>query len=475
MSDQSLNYTLNLQDHFRKTMLGAQQETAKLDTGMGKLGKTINRVGGMIASAFAIGKIWEFTKQMVLITAVTQSFNNAILASSFSEAAGRANLQFLNAEVDRLHINLDAAQKGYKTFTGATIGSNLQGIKANKIFSQVSAATTVMGLSAEQTEGSFLALGQMLSKGTVQAEELRGQLAERIPGAFQIGARAMGMTTKELGDAMKEGLINSEDFLVKFGNELEKTFGDKLGNALVSTQSKLNDMANAWQRLQVNIGNSTSGVINSSVNFIADALNRLSKYFESANIMTANFARQGATNFGFWSKAAHEAIGIVTGYNYGLSSIQNQENFQNSTYRKYGKQPKDLQEAYGMKAALYQESIDKDKELSLGKLSDDEAKRYQATIAGALRSVNDNIALLTGGKGIKMGADDKATSAGAIGSPLDVSGARPQNITITINDGLVHELNINSQTIEGGINEAVSLTKKGFLELLNDANQIANR
>ena len=44
----------------------------------------------------------------------------------------------------------------------------------------------------------MLALAQMASKGTVQAEELRGQLGERLPGAFKIAAAAMGVTQAEL-------------------------------------------------------------------------------------------------------------------------------------------------------------------------------------------------------------------------------------------------------------------------------------
>jgi tape measure domain-containing protein len=35
----------------------------------------------------------------------------------------------------------------------------------------------------------LLALNQMMSKGTIQAEELRGQLGEALPGAFGIMAK----------------------------------------------------------------------------------------------------------------------------------------------------------------------------------------------------------------------------------------------------------------------------------------------
>lgn len=53
-------------------------------------------------------------------------------------------------------------------------------------------AGSALALSKDQMDGVFLALGQMISKGKVQAEELRGQLGERLPGAFDMAAKAMG-------------------------------------------------------------------------------------------------------------------------------------------------------------------------------------------------------------------------------------------------------------------------------------------
>jgi tape measure domain-containing protein len=89
-----------------------------------------------------------------------------------------------------------------------------------------------MGLSAEDTEGIFLALGQMISKGTVQAEELRGQLGERLPGAFNLAAQAMGVTTAQLDKMLQNGQVVAKDFLPKFANELDKVYsaGVQLGS-----------------------------------------------------------------------------------------------------------------------------------------------------------------------------------------------------------------------------------------------------
>lgn len=54
-----------------------------------------------------------------------------------------------------------------------------------------------------------------LSKGNVQAEELRGQLGERLYGAFNLAAKAMNTSTKGLNDMLKKGEVLASDLLPK--------------------------------------------------------------------------------------------------------------------------------------------------------------------------------------------------------------------------------------------------------------------
>ena len=61
--------------------------------------------------------------------------------------------------------------------------------------------------------GVFKALEQMLSKGQVYAEELRGQLGERLPGAVALFAKGMGMSVQELTKALELGTVRSEDVI----------------------------------------------------------------------------------------------------------------------------------------------------------------------------------------------------------------------------------------------------------------------
>ena len=96
-----------------------------------------------------------------------------------------------------------------------------------------------MGLSAEQSSGAFMALQQMLSKGTVQAEELRGQLGERIPGAFEYAAQAMGVTTRELGKMLEQGQVVAEDFVPKFADVLRNQFAKDVPAAAASARAAM--------------------------------------------------------------------------------------------------------------------------------------------------------------------------------------------------------------------------------------------
>ncbi|EPO2878875.1 tape measure protein, partial [Shigella sonnei] len=79
------------------------------------------------------------------------------------------------------------------------------------LFSNVIGTSRLMGLSTDEINGILKAFEQMASKGKIQAEELRGQLGDRMAGAFQLFARSLGMTTEELDKAMKDGKVLSKD------------------------------------------------------------------------------------------------------------------------------------------------------------------------------------------------------------------------------------------------------------------------
>ncbi|HBD3830471.1 TPA: tape measure protein [Escherichia coli] len=116
------------------------------------------------------------------------------------------------------------------------------------LFSNVIGTSRLMGLSTDEINGILKAFEQMASKGKIQAEELRGQLGDRMAGAFQLFARSLGMTTEELDKAMKDGKVLSKDVLPKVSAEMGRMI-DKAGGwekIINSTQTQSGRLSNSW-------------------------------------------------------------------------------------------------------------------------------------------------------------------------------------------------------------------------------------
>ena len=164
-----------------------------------------------------------------------ERLNRAFTTLTGSAAAAAQEQRFIAQEAQRLGIALGDAQDAYLKLAAAARGTALEGEQARRIFSAVAGAASTLGLSSSETAGALLAISQMMSKGTVQAEELRGQLGERIPGAFQIAARAMGITTSKLSEMLDQGQVLADDFLPKFADQLAREIpgaGDTMAAAM---------------------------------------------------------------------------------------------------------------------------------------------------------------------------------------------------------------------------------------------------
>lgn len=154
--------------------------------------------------------------------------------------------EYLRDITNRLGLELVSTTAAYTKYSASVKDTSLEGEKARHIFSAFAGASAKLGLNAETQTGIFRALEQMISKGTVQAEELRGQLGDRMPRAFKIFAQAAGVSTRELGEMMKKGEVLSADILPKVADELDKAYN--LGNAtkadtLVAAQNRF---TNSW-------------------------------------------------------------------------------------------------------------------------------------------------------------------------------------------------------------------------------------
>jgi tape measure domain-containing protein len=235
-------------------------------------------LGGMGALAIGAGVGYAATDAIKTATK-HESMVNALGFSSGGEAQAAERLTTLRGTVERLGLPLMESIQGFKTLDSSLIGTGITAQQSDAIFRGVSSGVSALSLSADDAQGVFLALGQVASKGKVQAEELRGQIGERLPGAFNIAARAMGVSNAELDKMMSLGKLTAADFLPKFAAEIEKTFAGALPKAMNAAQAKLNRFNNAIYDLKVMAGTVLLPAILPAFTRIGEGLTALVKHF----------------------------------------------------------------------------------------------------------------------------------------------------------------------------------------------------
>ena len=272
-----------------------QAELAALSRSSGSASESmlsLARAGAtaFIGGAFVTG-VTAASKAMYEASASAERFRMTL---NFASAGnGAQEIAYLRKVTQDLGLQFNSTAQAYAGFQAAAKGTALEGQKARSVFESIAKSSAVMGLSASQASGVLLALQQMISKGTVQAEELRGQLGERLPGAFQIAAKAMGVTTAELGKMLEQGQVMADDFLPKFGKALEENLGGAAEKAAQRLDASVNRMESAWERLKQNGGDSgTSTFLASQYSILTDAMTNVSERMEDARAAGGGFASQ---------------------------------------------------------------------------------------------------------------------------------------------------------------------------------------
>lgn len=194
---------------------------------------------GSIGFANLISRMRDTAKE-------TAQVQVALKNVSGSTAAFVENQKWLLSVAKKYGVQINTLTSGFTKFKAAADIANMSADDQRKIFESVSRASVAYALSAEDQRGVFMALSQMMSKGKVMAEELRLQMAERLPVAIQAMAKAMGVSVNQMDAMMKQGKVLSSEVLPKFAEALtEMTPNIDLDNL----NKSLSDLSNSFVRL----------------------------------------------------------------------------------------------------------------------------------------------------------------------------------------------------------------------------------
>ena len=223
--------TLRLEDsQFHRGLAGAKGAFSSLGASlMGMARSAVAQIGAVFSAGLVV-------KTGIAYNAMMEQSEIAwstILGDAKKASETIARLEEMGALTPFEFEELDKAAKllnmaGYE-------GENLY-----KTLTNVGDAVSAIGGSGEDLQAISMAIFQMATKGKISAEEMN-QLAERGIPAWDMVAKAMGKSTKEVMKMSEDGKLFAEDVLPMLTEQLGKRFGGAMQkqsqtfNGLMST------------------------------------------------------------------------------------------------------------------------------------------------------------------------------------------------------------------------------------------------
>ena len=268
------------------------------------IGQAVDQMGAMAAKAVESYNAVERMKRGLAMASVD--------AADFAESNA-----LVRESSQKLLMPLE---KTYKHFSQLRVNTKQFGMSAKetqKILEGTALAVSSTGGSMEDVDGAMRAVVQIFSKGTVQAEELRGQLGERFPGAVVKFAAANKMSMQELQDGLKKGQIGIAEFVnfAKQNYDDYSEFAEQLATApeYASRRAEI-----AVEQMSIQIGKSFAPLGLEFQQLFADAMTAINNFMIENKAAIDTFVRdlqiviRRLSDFaGFVAKIAGQIAGFL--------------------------------------------------------------------------------------------------------------------------------------------------------------------
>ena len=262
-------------------------------------------VGGFV-SAYALLELSQKTIEAGVKRQSAQLASTAIFGADTQQAR-----MFAASFAHQIGQNYTDTMKQYSNFAaGAQPTLGFQGTQ--EFYKNAAMFARIRGATDEDLKGIMVAFQQMASKGKVQAEELRGQLGDRLAGAVQLFADAIGKTPQELDKMMQDGKLLAQDVLPKVSERMAELVKQAGGMNAVSKQTatSMGQAKAMWDNTLVALFNNSSEGISQLSNSVAMFLQGSMGTTEALGVVIGNLLK-GASNL----------LDFVTDFMYRVSAL----------------------------------------------------------------------------------------------------------------------------------------------------------
>ena len=258
-------------------------------------------VGGALGAQ--VGMLRQQIGEFAEYAAGIQKLEIALREAAGSEEEFAKAVAGARRGVEELNVPQEVATRSMTRLTAAVKGAGGSVSDAALVFNNVTAAIKGTGGSAQDVDGAITALVQVFSKGKVSAEELSGQLGERLAGAVTRFADANNLSLQGLQDALKKGEVGLDElmqFIVKLGEDFSGV-GRKISKSSQDAGARLQI---AFNDMKIEVGSALQPIGAEFQNAFAGFITDITPALLSALPAIGNVALLAANNLDILAAAA---------------------------------------------------------------------------------------------------------------------------------------------------------------------------
>ena len=286
-----LNQRFQKLDVGTRAALGSLAGTATAGFGTtGQLAFAGGAVGG--AKGAAIGATigatidtFNFVKSSTEYAASVDRLKIALKGVMKDEKKYNKSLKIIASVSEELNVPIADATKQFTQLSASVLGAGGTVKDAEIVFRGVSEAIKATGGDAEDVKSGIRAMSQIFGKGKVSAEELQGQLGERLAGAVTKFAEANGSTLQQLQKDLRDGVVGL-DQIMNFATKLSEDHRDAALQMAASSEEAGQRMTVAFQDLKYELGvlfKDLGGEFQDLITFMLRQISRLLKTINRIN------------------------------------------------------------------------------------------------------------------------------------------------------------------------------------------------
>ncbi len=440
------------------------------EANVSKLEESLTGLKSKAAAAFSIGAVVRFGKSVV------DSLKNYEYFHASIKTMLHGNINMTTALEHQLQDLAKTTPFELKDVQDSTRQLMAYGFQAGDITTTLRTLGDVSAGVGSDIKDVVYLYGTLRTSGRVALTDVN-QFANRGIPIWETLAKRLNKATEEVRELVGAGKIGFKDIEGAFKDMTKE--GGQFFN-LMNDQSKtiggqLSSMSDSWDQLKVEIGKSQKGILSGTVTFFSGMVSTLQEFIAASNRRESAYDKYGGKDFNWVQKIGANIAKIINPYLNLLgvnidSAVKGQSDFEQGLQNRYVKNVKTPLQAKTSEVDLRNLLAAQYNAFEQKVISKDELDRRQAVIRSTIDEVKSLYDLM------KTKQDPIVPEPKAKETDKEAAKVKQQqytNITINIHDGLVHEFNVNTATVEGGAQNAKAIVLKGLIEAVNDSQIVA--